>query len=266
MPETNALTLCSRVWSDALLPAPFRAAFSAREGGASSGAYNSNNMALHVGDDPRRVRENRRELLRSFNLDPNRAIVAEQIHGSAALLVDDADAGSGCFSHKDSIVGTDALVTATPGLPLLCMSADCLLLALCEPQARLVAVVHAGWRGLAEGVIESTITLMKESGAKPGLITAAGTPSIGPCCFEVGSEVVRALGDEHAAFSLDEKVSYDLRAAARGRLLKAGLSAAGIQIDSACTCCREDMFFSHRRTTKRGSTHTGRMGLLVWID
>lgn len=266
MPETNALTLCHRVWSETLLPAPFRAVFSSREGGTSSGAYNSFNMALHVGDDPRRVRENRTELLQRFGLDPKRAVVAEQTHGANAVLVDEADAGCGTFSHKDAINGTDALVTTTPGLPLLCMSADCLLLALCEPQAKVIAVVHAGWRGLAAGVIENTIKLLIENGAQPELITGSGTPSIGPCCFEVGPEVAAALGEENAATSLDGKVSYDLRAAATRQLLAAGVSAGNVQIDPSCTCCREDQFFSHRRTTRAGGKHTGRMGLLAWIE
>jgi len=247
------------------LPAPFKAVFTTRLGGVSKGNYESLNSALHVGDDPRRVRENRQLTLASWKLNAAKMVVAQQVHGAEATLVSMQDAGRGSFSHADAIEGCDALVTRASGIPLMSLSADCLLLALGDPQAKVLAVLHGGWRGLAAGVIQNTIELMKSAGAKPERIHAAGTPAIGPCCFEVGSEVVQALGDDCVARRDNDKAWIDLNLAASQRLINAGIPESQIKLASDCTCCREDMFFSHRRSTRLGEKHTGRMALIGWM-
>lgn len=248
------------------LPPPFRSVYTTRIAGTSAGAYESLNLALHVGDDPRRVRENRRLVFETWRLDAARAVIAQQIHGSAAVLVDESDAGAGSFSNADTIPGADALVTRTPRLPLMAFSADCLLLALGDPQARVLALLHAGWRGMASGIIENTIMQMREAGADPARLHVSGGPSIGPCCFEVGSDVLKALGHHHAASTLGEKAMLDLRNAARERLLQSGVGDAQVNVDPACTCCRSDLFFSHRRATRNGEKTTGRMAMVVWMQ
>lgn len=241
---------------------PFRSLFTTRIAGTSNGAYDSLNLALHVGDDPRRVRENRRLIFDASGLNSSLAVIAQQVHGASVAVVSEDDAGCGCFSHADAIPGVDALVTRSKNLPLMCFSADCLLLGLSDPKAGVLAILHAGWRGMAAGVIENTISTMRDQGADPANIHAVGAPSIGPCCFEVGSEVVSALGAEHVAQPLDTKAMYNLRKAAQSRLEFSGVRH--LHIDATCTCCRGDLFFSHRRAVRKGEKHTGRMAMVVW--
>jgi YfiH family protein len=248
------------------LPAPFKAFFTTREGGTSRGNYDSLNMALHVGDDPRRVRENRKIALGAYGLSSAKMIVAEQVHGSEATLVDLRDAGRGSFSHADAIEGTDALVTKTAGIPLVALSADCVLLALADPQAKILAVVHAGWRGLAAGVIENTVNLMISAGAKPERMHVAGTPAIDRCCFEVGNEVAKALGEDCVVGRNGDKAHVELLTAASKRLESHGISWENTRLAPVCTCCGAEQYFSHRRTTKAGEKHCGRMALVAWMD
>lgn len=257
------------VWPVAQLPAPFRVAFTTRMGGISTAPYDSLNLALHAGDNPRYVRDNRTRVFTSLGLDANRAVIAQQIHGSFAAEVTEDDAGRGSFSHADTIEEADALVTRDAGLPLVCFNADCLLLALGDPQSRVLGVLHAGWRGMAAGVIENTVALMVECGADAARIQVVGSPAIGPCCFEVGNDVVEALGSEHVASRPAEnhgKAMYDFRSAALARLSAAGISREKVALDPSCTCCDAAHFFSHRRATKDGSARTGRMAMIAWME
>lgn len=263
--NTVSPAMTDSFWKMPALPAPFRVAFTTKAGGISTAPYSSLNLALHVGDSPRCVRDNRERVFNALELDASQAVVAQQIHEAYAAVVSLDDAGRGSFSHADTIEGADALVTKEHGLPLVCFNADCLLLALGDPQSGVLGVVHAGWRGMAAGVIENTVALMKEFGADPARIHAVGSPSIGPCCFEVGDEVVQALGAEHVQSRHGDKAMFDFRSAARARLGTVGIASERVQIVNACTCCSTESFFSHRRATRDGSNRTGRMALIAWI-
>ena len=249
------------------LPFPFRTFFTARIAGTSGAPYDSLNLGLHVGDDPRRVRENRRRVFQASKLDCGKEVIAQQIHGGAAAWVGKNESGYGSFSHADAVRDADALVTRTAHLPLMALSADCLLLALGDPQTKVLSVIHAGWRGLAAGIIENTLDQMQQNGADTQRIYCAGAPCIGPCCFETGMEVVNALGREHATPVNDHKAMLDLRAVARQRLSRRGVPGEQMQFDPACTCCRSDLFFSHRRATRENQKQqTGRMALVAWME
>jgi polyphenol oxidase len=257
------------LWTVPQLPAPFRVAFTTRMGGISTAPYDSLNLALHAGDNPRYVRDNRTRVFTALGQDANRAVIAQQIHGSFAAEVTEEDAGRGSFSHADTIEEADALVTRDAALPLVCFNADCLLLALGDPQARVLGVLHAGWRGMAAGIIENTVALMAECGADVSRIQVVGSPAIGACCFEVGNDVVEALGSEHVASRPTEtqwKAMYDFRSAALARLNTAGVAREKVVMDPACTCCDAAHFFSHRRATKDGSGRTGRMAMIAWME
>jgi polyphenol oxidase len=254
-----------RLWQLPALPAPLHTAFTTRNGGVSTAPYDGQNLGLHVGDNPQNVRENRARAFSALNLDPARVVIAQQIHGDMAALVTKNDAGRGSFSHADTIEGADALVTREKNLPLVVLNADCLLFALGDPHARVLGVLHAGWRGMAAGILENTLALMVECGADPARIHAVGSPSIGPCCFEVGGDVVEALGSAHVVSRDGEKAQYDFRAAASERLVRAGVARANVAIDAACTCCSPEDFFSHRRATHSGKSRTGRMALIAWM-
>jgi YfiH family protein len=244
----------------------WRAGFSLRGGGVSTNSFSTLNLGLHVGDDPRAVLENRRRFFATRGVTGIQPVFAQQVHSSAVALVGWAESGRGAESHADAMPGVDALVTRERGLPLICLSADCLLLALCDAHAGVLGVLHAGWRGMALGVIENTLTEMLRAGATPERVRVFGGPSIGPCCFEVGSEVPAALGGAHARPAEHGKWMYDLRAAAAERLARMNVDPGQTTISPACTCCEEEKYFSHRRATRAGQAACGRMALLAWLE
>jgi YfiH family protein len=199
-------------------------AFTTRVGGVSDGAYASLNLTAGTGDDPARVTENRRRACEALDLDASRLSFNRQVHSPTVRPA----GGRG--------EPGDGLWSAEPGLPMLALSADCLPIAIARRSGeRRLAVVHAGWRGLAEGVVAAAVA------AVGGEAAAAVGPAIGPCCYEVGSEV-SALFDED--LTVDGRL--DLWAAAERALRRAGV--ADVERLDLCTRCHPDLFFSHRRS------------------
>src|SRR4051812_4280794 len=197
-----------------------------RAAGLSQPPYDSLNLGFHVGDVPERVRLNRRAVmgaLRRKLLDP---VVGDQVHGSHARAVGELHAGARWEQGERSLEATDALVTATRRLPLVTMVADCLPVALVDPSRRVAAAVHAGWRGLADGVIENALAVMDQAwNTVPADVSAWLGPAIGPCCYEVGPEVAQRFpGTVLSRDGSGAAGAYlDLRAAARRRLTRSGL-------------------------------------------
>lgn len=212
------------------------ALFTTRHGGVSDGPFASLNLGLMTDDDPGRVRENRERVAR---LSGGRLARIRQVHGTDVVTAD-ADADG------DATVAADGQVTAERGVAALVLTADCLPIALVAPEG--VGMVHAGWRGLANGVIAAGVEALRGLGA--GRVAAAIGPGAGPCCYEVGEEV-------HAAFGTSGR-TVDLKAIARARL-----EAAGVDVVHDCGLCtihEPDRFFSHRRD--RGVT--GRQAGVAW--
>jgi YfiH family protein len=203
------------------------ALFTTRRGGVSEGAFASLNLGLWTDDDAGRVAENR-ERVRSA-AGAARLLQGRQVHG-VRVVVD----GQG-------VEEADGQVTSAPGVAAIVLVADCLPVALVGPER--VGVVHAGWRGLADGVVEEGV-------AAVGAVAAAIGPGIGPCCYEVGDDL-------RAVFGTSEP-TLDLKAIARTRLEAAGVGE--IHDCGLCTACDADRFFSHRRD--RGIT--GRQAGLAW--
>jgi len=231
-------------------PAPpnVRALVTTRSGGVSSGPYASLNLGDHVGDDPAAVAENRRRLRALLPAEP---VWLEQVHGTRCL-----DAAQAADRRAD------AALARSPGVICAVLTADCLPVLLCDAAGTAVAVAHAGWRGLAAGVIEATVAALGLPGER--LLAWLG-PAIGPTRFEVGDEV-RATFLAHdpaaaAAFVAcpNEKWRCDLYQLARQRLAALGVRRpAGADF---CTAGDTERFFSYRRD---GST--GRMASLVWLS
>lgn len=204
-------------------PGPYLVAFTAREGGVSTGPYASLNLGSR-GDDETRIMENRRIVCAELGLDPDRLAVNRQRH---TALVHRAQPGS-----RET---GDALWSDEPGQPVLALAADCVPLAIATtagPPA--LAVVHAGWRGLADGVVEAGVAALgaRETAAIVG-------PSIGPCCYEVGPEVSARFDDDLVAGRM-----LDLWTAAERALWRAGVGS--VERVDRCTRCHSDEFFSHR--------------------
>ena len=231
-------------------PARVRALSTFRTGGVSLERYASLNLGDHVGDDPARVAENRRRLLAAAGL-PAEPQWLSQVHGTRVRNLD-----------QDALAEADACMTRRAGTVGVILTADCLPVLLAASDGSVVGAAHAGWRGLAAGVLESVIDAL---GVPPAGLLAWLGPAIGPSRFEVGPEVREAfLAQDPAAldvFRPNDRGRYmaDLPALARRRLNAAGLTQ--IYGSGDCTHTDETRFFSHRRDGT-----TGRQATLIWLE
>lgn len=235
------------------LPAGIGAAFLTRDGGVSEGPYRGRNLSASTGDEPARVRENRRAICRELGIDARRVCMVRQVHGRG-VVVADAPVRPGLFTGDLSgWPEGDALVSHTSGVPLLVLAADCVPVLLWRTDGSAVGAVHAGWRGLVSGVIGAA------AAAIAGPLEAAIGPAVGACHYPVDVDLRRRFA---AAFGEAVVVgdALDLACAARICLLRAGVAAEAISVSRRCTACEPDVFYSHRRDGAPG----GRHGAVVW--
>jgi purine-nucleoside/S-methyl-5'-thioadenosine phosphorylase / adenosine deaminase len=232
-------------WLEADLPGA-RAAFSTRLGGVSEGPYEALNVAVKTGDEPDRVRENRHRLAAALGRNPADVVMGRQVHGAELRWHDRRQEPRVYADVVKSPDEVDAQATAEPGLAPLVMVADCLPIAVSGPRG--VAMVHGGWRGLAGGIVAT-------AGERVRADVAAIGPGIGPCCYEVGEEVLAQFADlEGVAVGR----MLDLTAVATQLLERSGVEE--IDASGLCTSCNPELLFSHRRDGER----TGRQAGLVW--
>jgi len=231
-------------------PASVRAAVSTRDGGVSAAPYDRLNLASHVGDREASVTENRRRLREALRLDAEPSWL-EQRHGANVVHLGDAPNGP----------IADAAVAFEPGQVCAVLTADCLPVLLCDREGTRVGIAHAGWRGLAAGVVESALDALE---CPPEEIVAWLGPAIGPEAFEVGDEVrQRFIADDPAAglaFERNDRGRWqaDLFALARRRLSRAGVTS--VHGGGASTHGDPLRFFSYRRDGV-----CGRMASLIWL-
>lgn len=248
-------------WLSPDWPAPpnIGAAITTRQGGCSSIPFDSNNLALHVGDSDSAVQANRKSLADSLGL-AQQPLWLDQVHGTQVVYAPAAN----------SVPSADASYSDQPGQASVVMTADCLPLLFCDRQGTQVAAAHAGWRGLCNGIVRNTVARFR----RPDQVLAYLGPAIGPEAFEVGAEVLQAfiLGVPQsanraqqieaiqAAFMPTEQDKYlaDLCALARAELISCGVGA--IYGGDYCTYTDAARFYSYRREAK-----TGRMASLVWL-
>lgn len=227
------------------------AAVTTRHGGVSTGPYESLNLSLRVGDRPEAALANRARVAAAFGATLDDLVLPAQVHDRTVATVGDADRGRGARDWESSVPAADALVTATPGPVLAVLAADCVPLVLADPVARVVAVVHAGWRGTVAGVTTAAVSAMAGLGASPTRILAGVGPSIAADRYQVGAEVA----DAARAAGLDEAVRpdgtgrflFDLVAANSRQLRDAGVTA----VSTAGVTTGGD-FFSHRAGAPTG--------------
>jgi YfiH family protein len=232
-------------------PAPehVRAYSTTREGGVSQGAWASLNLATHVKDDPNHVAENRRRLSEALVI-PNEPYWLEQVHGTEVAR-----------PELKTTQCADAAFTQQSETPCVVMTADCLPVLFCDELGTAVAAAHAGWRGLAAGVLEQTLKCFDD----PSKVMAWMGPAIGPEHFEVGGEVRETFVQQHpqaeSAFVESRPAHWmaDIFQLARQRLLAAGVSQ--IYGGGICTYADADHFYSFRR-----ESITGRMASLIWLS
>jgi YfiH family protein len=235
--------------------------FMGRRGGKSVGPYAGLNVSYRVGDDAKIVSQNVCDLKLAIGIHDGRVVTMRQVHGDGIVEVTDAnvkEAGE-----------ADAMITAKPGVFLGVLTADCVPILVVAPDHRLAAAVHAGWRGTVAGLAAKAVRyLLDNYKVAPGSLQAALGPSIGPCCYEVGDDVVESARErwgklaEAAIERSGAKARLDL-----GQLNQAILAEAGVPADrifklGPCTSCAADEFFSYRRERRE----TGRqMSLIGWL-
>ena len=228
-----------------------RHAFTTRMGGYSRGPYASLNLGRGVEDDPRAVARNRALVLATLGLEGAHEVEAAQVHGAVVAVVGQAEAGQ-------LIEGADGLVTADPGTVLAMHAADCVPLLLADPKRRVVAAVHAGWRGTAAGVSLEAVTVMADRyECRPEDLRVAIGPCIGPCHYEVDEPVMARLRrwpwwEEVAAPNPRGRWQLDLRAANRRQLVDAGVPVQQIETLDWCTFEHPELFYSFRRDGATG--------------
>jgi YfiH family protein len=227
--------------------------------GENSGPFDAFNLAFHVEDEAATVRANRRFLAQSLEFDVELLHAAQQTHGAHAQIVT-GEKGRGALDWESAWPATDALVTRETGVPLLILVADCAPLLLADFEARVLAVVHAGWRGATARIASQTVETMRTLGAQPQNIRAGIGPHLCAACFECGEEVAEVVyAIAPAAVRRGERKPHlDLDA-----LLRVDLASAGVaQTESLARCprCDNETFFSHRGQ----NGVAGRFGLVAW--
>lgn len=224
-----------------------------RAGGASAAPYHSFNLSSLVGDDPAAVAANRRRLATGLGLRPDDVVWMRQVHGTRVATVTEPPG--------EDLADTDAMVTASPGVALAVLAADCVPVLLADPEAGVVGVAHAGRVGAKNGVLPSLLAAMADLGAGTGRIEALLGPAVCGRCYEVPAEmraeVHKALPGSGCATGAGTP-GLDLRAGLRAQLRAHGVT----KVDTDPRCTVEDpTLYSHRREGV-----TGRLAAVTWLD
>ena len=224
-----------------------------RRGGRSRSPYDSFNLGDHVGDDPADVAANRSRVARELHVPEELLVWMSQVHGTGVAVVDGPQEGP--------LAGTDALVTATPGLVLCVLVADCVPVLLADHETGVVAAVHAGREGVRQGVVPAALSAMASLGARARHVTALLGPAVCGACYEVPEAMqadVARVAPSAAVRTRAGTAGLDLRAGVEEILRRAGIPE--VVQDARCTV-EDHTLFSHRRDGV-----TGRQAGIVWLD
>lgn len=233
---------------------PLRHGFFTRKGGASSGVFHGLNCGPGSSDLAEAVEINRARVAEAMGVGPDRLQTVHQVHSPRVLTID---------SPTDPRPQADALVTATPGLALAVLTADCQPVLFADAEAGVIGAAHAGWRGTQDGVLEATLDAMEALGADRARITAVIGPTISQAAYEVGPEFVENFIDDdprNARFFANgpgDRALFDLPALGLARLREAGVGHA--EWTRHCTYRDAERFFSYRRTTHLREADYGRL-------
>jgi YfiH family protein len=236
--------------------------FCGRTGGVSVGPFASFNLAEWIGDDPRSIAENWRRWKARY---PHLLIARlRQVHGALVHRADQAEAQSENGSTNDSPRRQgDGMVTATAGVALGIFTADCVPILMVDADQRIVAALHAGWRGTLAGIAGEGVRAMRALGARPASIRAALGPAIGPCCFEVDAVLAEDFARQipgasaYSRAGCPGKAYLDLRSIVRQQLAREGLEVRSIVNVGPCTRCANDTYFSRRGALADGLHTSG---------
>jgi YfiH family protein len=234
--------------------AGFLAAFTERTGGVSRGMFHSLNLGLATEDEPEHVFENRRRVIGAFGFDQVAAL--RQVHGSTLVDVEPGTVWERFDGRRRDVPRGDALSTSSPSLGLVVLTADCVPVALADPASGTIAAVHAGWRGVAAGILDEALAVFSD----PARVLAAVGPAVGVDHYEVGDEVVGAVDTATRGSAVVRRGGPRPHLDLPGTIVRTleARGVASVEWSGDCTACQPDRFFSHRRDGP-----TGRQGLIA---
>jgi hypothetical protein len=231
---------------------------SGRSGGVSQTPYDSLNLGLRTDDAPSNVKENRERLFNALGVHGEAVASCRQIHGNSVIRVDgrQTDAPEG-----------DAILTSTAGIMLMLLMADCVPVLVYDPVQRVAGLAHAGWRGTAGLIAQRLVNRMTDDFCcQAGDLMAGVGPSIGPCCFEVGEDVIERVRSTHSNVEAllsertnDGRAKLNLWTANHGQLTSTGVRSEQIEVAEICTKCNRSDFFSDRAQRPSGRFAAGTM-------
>ncbi|MGM9550754.1 MAG: peptidoglycan editing factor PgeF [Clostridia bacterium] len=229
--------------------------FTLRSGGVSCGDFDSLNVGLRRGDNPFNAMKNIEICCDKMGLNKGNLTLTYQTHTNNVRFVTENDIGKGFIREWGE--GVDGIVTNLKNVPIMCYSADCVPTLLYDGVNHIIGAIHGGWRGTKENIIKNAIQLMCRYGSLEENITAFIGPAIGICCYEVSEDVAQEFSDYKEAVKEKENGKYllDLKKITQIQLEQAGVMKENIENSHICTCCKNDLFFSHRK-------QKGKSGLL----
>lgn len=232
------------------------AAISTRTGGISKYPYHTLNLAYHVGDAHEAVAENRRRFCSALGIGVDSLVIAQQVHNDRIAIIDDAQIGRGAYRQEDAIPGADGMITRSRSAALAVLTADCVPVLVIDPVRRAIGVAHAGWRGTLHMVAAKAVLKMRDTyGTEPADCLVALGPSIGPCCYGVGEDVVSQFRHTFGPAVCTARNTLDLKRAIELQLTDVGVEKSSISSEERCTACNLEIFYSYRAEGGR----TGRM-------
>jgi len=240
---------------------------STRDGGVSKPPFDTLNLSFNVSDDPKHVASNRKLLSSALGFKIESLTTAKQVHGNKVAVITKEMRGKGSNDYKSALDGIDAMVTDVSGTLLMIQVADCVPLLLYDPKQKVIAAAHAGWRGTVLEIARHTVSSMvKRFKSDPAYIYVGIGPSIGPCCYEVGQEIIqeaskRLKHHDDLIITRDGKNFFALWKANKSQLIEAGIPASNIEVSGICTHCESKTFFSSRAN----NGITGRFGAGIML-
>lgn len=239
--------------------------FSTRFGGVSKEALSSLNLGFNRGDSEENVLENYRRISEALGVSFDSLVLSKQVHETEIVKVTKEDKGNGVLS-PNKWESMDGLYTDTPGITLVTHYADCVPLFFYAPEYGMIGMAHAGWRGTVQEIGKKMIeTWIRDEHIPASAIQVAIGPSIGPCHFEVDEDVAKPFLNQfpnatYIKYDEDKgKYNIDLWACNKESLMNAGVLEEHIIVSGICTCCYDQLFFSHRKT----KGHRGTLGAFM---
>ncbi|MFA5647286.1 MAG: peptidoglycan editing factor PgeF [Bacteroidales bacterium] len=223
-----------------------------RHGGVSEGTYGTFNLSLNQTDKHNNVIENRRRLANALDIKPTDFVFPIQIHGTNILRIFDEDRGKGALTKDDAFDNTDGFITNTKGLCLISLAADCVPIVFFDPTNSAVGVAHSGWKGTVLQIASHLVSAMQHKfNTNPNDLIVGIGPSGGPCCYEVGQDVIDEAATKFDISKViirrDEKNYFDMWEANRITLIESGVKPQNIEVSGVCTISQNDTFFSSRQ-------------------